>query len=369
MTILPQLESELLGAHARRAARRRRWRRSSPATPGALAVVLGVTAAIAVAVVAIVLIRHSHGSVGGGNPPPAGSATPSPPGSASPPPGSAPPPPAGLEPPPLPSKPTRDQQREEQYIFRAQSAVSRRCSRGPTSPIPQPTVSQGAPSQALLSILGVLRRPAQPTDKLPTRVVGLDHQVIPNGSLPPAKDIYVRYIRRARWRFGAGYYIVPADDVNVQAPPVRPGCATAQQQALQRELPQIPKRLRTPTLALEQTFLAQMRYESEPREGICLLALNSTGGGDVQCGSTATDIEQGHTTGTGGPTGVPVAYGVIPDGVATVTLHYGRRAFTVHAIGNVWILPLHGRQPQYGFPDKTVWRSAAGAVIKTIQGP
>jgi len=349
MTILPQLESELLGAHARRAARRGRLPRRSPA-PGVFAVVLGMTAAIAVAVVAVVLIRQHHGSVGGGG-------------------GAASPPPAAPEPPPLPSKPTRDQQREEQYIFRAQSAVSRSCSRGQASPLPQPTVSQGAPSQALLSILGVLRRPAQPTDKLPTRVLGRNHQVIPNGSLPPAKDIYVRYIRRARWRFGAGYYIVPAGDVNAQAPPVRPGCAAAQRRALQRELPQIPQRLRAPTLALERTFLAQTRYSSEPHEGICLLALNSTGGGDVQCGSTATDIEQGHTTGTGGPTGVPVAYGVIPDGVATVTLRYGRNRFTVHAIGNVWILPLHGRQPQYGFPDKIVWRSAAGTVIRTVQGP
>jgi hypothetical protein len=89
----------------------------------------------------------------------------------------------------------------------------------------------------------------------------------------------------------------------------------------------------------------------------------------VQCGSTAIDIEEGRTTGTGGPTGVLVAYGVAPDGVARVTLYYGRRAFTVHAIGNVWILPLHGPQPQDGFPDRIVWRSAAGGVIKTIQSP
>lgn len=111
-----------------------------------------------------------------------------------------------------------------------------------------------------------------------------------------------------------------------------------------------------------------MHYESEPHEGICLLTLNSTGGGGVECGSTATDIEEGHTTGTGGPTGVPVAYGVVPDGVATVTLYLGRSSFTVHAIGNVWILPLHRREPQNGFPDKIVWRSATGAVIKTIAG-
>jgi hypothetical protein len=61
-----------------------------------------------------------------------------------------------------------------------------------------------------------------------------------------------------------------------------------------------------------------------------------------------------------------------PDGVTTGTLYYGARdsgsPAAVHAIGNVWILPLHGRPPQDGFPDKIMWRSASGAVIKTIQG-
>jgi hypothetical protein len=64
---------------------------------------------------------------------------------------------------------------------------------------------------------------------------------------------------------------------------------------------------------------------------------------------------------------------MVPDDVATVTLYYGGRdsgsPATVHAIGNVWILPLHGRPPQDGFSDKIVGRSASGAVIKTIQGP
>ena len=345
MTILPQLESELLGAHARRAARRRRWRRGSPATPGAIAIALGVVAAVGVAAAAIVFVRHGPSGGGGGAPPPAAPA-----------------------PPPLPANPTRTQQREEHYLYLAEGNAIQRCDPSWGAPNRQPTVNEGSPSPALLSILGVLRRPARPTDKLPTRVVGLDHRVIPNGSLPPVQNIYVRYIRRARWRFGAGYYIVPAGNVN-QTAPFPAACYPAQHTALERLLPQIPSRLRAGVLALEPSFLASMRSSSEPHEGICLLALNSTGGGDVQCGSSASDIEQGRTTGTGGPTGVPVAYGVIPDGVATVTLDYGRRTFTVHAIGNVWILPLHGRQPQYGFPDKIVWRSAAGAVIKTIQGP
>ncbi len=350
MTILPQLESELLSAHARRAARRRPCR--DRIAPGAVATLLAVSVAIAVAGVAIVLTRHGHSGGGSGpsHPPPASPA------------------------PPLPTNPTRTQRQEESYLYRAAATGFRRCGGGPLAEVNrQPTTSQGAPSQALLSILGVLRRSAQSTDRLPTRVVGRDHQVIPNGSLPPAKDIYVRYIRRARWRFGAGYYIVPAGDVT-QVGPTSAACYAAQRRALNQELPHIPKRLRAGTLALEPSFLASQRAFGAPRPGICLLALNSTGGGDVGCGDTVSDIEQGRSIGSGGPTGVGVVYGVVPDGVATVSLYYRGRypghPETVHAIGNVWIVPDPGQRfPNDGFPQKIVWRSANGTVLKTIKGP
>jgi hypothetical protein len=186
--------------------------------------------------------------------------------------------------------------------------------------------------------------------------------------VPRVKQIYVRYIRRARWRFGAGYFIVPAGNIDpVALIPER--CAAEQQRALQQELPQIPARLRAGTLALEPLYLANWRYDRLPHPGVCLLALNSTGGGDVGCGMTASDIESG-TVWTGGPTGVGVVYGLVPDGVATVTVYYrGRRPITVHAIDNVFIVPDPGRRfPNDGFPDKMVWRSATGTLIQTISG-
>jgi hypothetical protein len=186
--------------------------------------------------------------------------------------------------------------------------------------------------------------------------------------VPRVKQIYVRYIRRARWRFGAGYFIVPAGNIDpVALIPER--CAAEQQRALQQELPQIPARLRAGALALEPLYLANWRYDRLPHPGVCLLALNSTGGGDVGCGMTASDIESG-TVWTGGPTGVGVVYGLVPDGVATVTVYYrGRRPITVHAIDNVFIVPDPGRRfPNDGFPDKMVWRSATGTVIQTISG-
>ena len=146
-------------------------------------------------------------------------------------------------PPPRPPRPllgphpSRIRGQEVTYLLRAEVTAGRRdpaCRLRPFNG--QPTISQGSPDPSLLAILGVLRRPAAPADKLPTRVVGRNHTVIPNGSLPQAKQIYVRYIRRARWRYGAGYYIVPAGNVDPVAP-VPDRCASEQQRALQQELP------------------------------------------------------------------------------------------------------------------------------------
>ncbi|MGN6872951.1 MAG: hypothetical protein ACTHMY_31580 [Solirubrobacteraceae bacterium] len=353
MTLLPQLESELLAAHGR-VTGRRRWRHR---WPGGVAVGLAAVVALAVVALAIVLVRHGQAST--------------PPSGHSPPVGTTP---TGPTPPTSPTllgpHPSRARVRERNYLIRAQVTANQSDPACVPSAIrEQATVSQGSPDPSLLRILGVLRRPAEPTDKLPTRVVGLNHTVIPNGSLPRVKEIYVRYIRRARWRFGAGYYIVPAGDVNPLRPvPAR--CAAEQQDALEHELPRIPAQLRAGTLALEPLYLANWRYDRLPHPGVCLLALNSTGGGDVGCGMTASDIESGHTVSTGGPTGVPVAYGLVPDGVATVTYYFaGRHAgrpITVHAIGNVFIVPLRRRAPEYGFAAKMVWRSATGDVIQTI---
>lgn len=364
MNYLPELRASLVrAAHQREAAtdaprggiraHSRRWSALSLSGVGTL---LAVGLAVAVAVVALVLVGHGH---------PASSRGPTGVGLSV----SGPPPAAPA--PLLPVHPSRRQVQEVNYLYRAQTTAFRHDPACEPQQDQHPTISQGSPSPGLLAILGVLRRPAQPTtDKLPVRVTYHPYKVAPKGSLPPAKDIYIRYIRRARWRFGAGYYIVPAGDVNPTSPlPTR--CSAEQRVALKRELPQIPKPLRAPTLALEPRFLDQLHYSATPHPGVCLLALNSGGGGDVDCEDTASSIEQGHSTSSGGPTGVGVVYGIVPDGVASVTFyypgHYPGHPVTALAISNVFILHNPGqRLPNYGFPKKIVWRSAQGTVIKTI---
>ncbi|HET8976542.1 MAG TPA: hypothetical protein VFN87_00195, partial [Solirubrobacteraceae bacterium] len=55
----------------------------------------------------------------------------------------------------------------------------------------------GSPGSDLLSILGVLRRPATPADRLRSSALG------------SGADIYAGYVRRAAVLDGVGYYIVP----------------------------------------------------------------------------------------------------------------------------------------------------------------
>jgi hypothetical protein len=134
---------------------------------------------------------------------------------------------------------------------------------------------QGAPSRSLLSILGVLRRPATAADA----GSGITARGFTSG-------VFVHYIRRARLVAGSPYYVYPA---------VVGGCGTGE----------------------------------APHEGIMELAthvdlghgiIGGTGGG----GATAAKIERGEEAGSG-PPGSPTSATVtivVPDGVAKVTLRY-----------------------------------------------
>jgi hypothetical protein len=370
------LEAQLAGAaraqtavqHAQERGRgpRRRWRargRGWVAAAGrAIPVGLAVLTALAIAVLAVALVHHRR----------AGDTAHVP---ASPPPSSNGP--IQL----LPANPSRTQRREIAYLYNAQEAATRRdqvCNGDRSLPSfgdpgRRPSLSQAAPSDATLAILGVLRRPAVPSDKLPPRLIGAPphQQVYPNGTIPPVKDVYIRYVRKARHRFGANYYVVPAGDVNYLLPV--PGRCWAEQRAvLQRELPTIPARLRAGVLALEPLFLAQQRHNELPYPGVCLIGINDTGngGGGCDAGGSLSQIEAGRgAMPSGAPTGVGVVYGLVPDGVRTVTFEYQRHPpVTVLAISNVFIVRRRGL-PNYGFPNKIVWRATDGRIIKVIHRP
>lgn len=355
-----QLHAAARAQIAAGSARRPERRSRGGSTVRYVPVLLAVGASVLVAALALVLIRHKHPTTP--NHPPGG--------------------PAASGPPAFPTLSARQRQQID-YVMKADGTTSRRdqgCApppRGIGDPGRKPSVSQGSPSAATLAILGTLRRAQTPADRLPPREIwdgpNSKPRTYPYGTYPPATGIYARYIRYARHRDGANYYLVPAENVNWRTPvPAR--CYREQVTALRQELPQVPRNLRRGIFALQTTYLAYERRSTEPYPGVCLPALNSTGNGDGGNCYAVSDIESGHTLSSGAPGGVPVVYGLAPDGVRSVTFYYKGRypghPLTVIVISNVYVLHDPGdRLPGYGFPRKLVWHAANGHVIKTITWP
>jgi hypothetical protein len=235
----------------------------------------------------------------------------------------------------------------------------------------------GPPPASLLSILGVLRLPATAADKVPLGITA--HQ----------SDVYVKYIRLARTAFGISWYVWVAGPPEAFFPPANESrCLAAQAADFRGELTSIPKALRSATT---QMLNAQIRAErtrdaQPPRPpGVELFGLNPGGGGGGGGGADAEVIEQhgswgGTSGGTGKNPGLTRFNGIVPDGVATVTLHYpagkvggfSRRTapavtITAHAVNNVVVVsvPRAGAQ---ALRVTTTWRASDGTIIKTIHG-
>jgi hypothetical protein len=198
-----------------------------------------------------------------------------------------------------------------------------------------PTTATGAPPASLLSILGVLRRPATPADALPATIgVGLTNLESALGL-----EIFVGYVRRARVIEGTSYYLVPVHFT---------GCG---------------------------------RFRSKPSDGIMMWRAGA-GGGGVGGGADAAQIEQGRAYGTlGGFTHTQI-HMLVPDGVATVTLHYpaGRvggfdrsdaPAFRIwtNVVGNVMVVTVPRAGNRLTAPMTMTWRAASGTIVKTFSSP
>ncbi|MFZ0379430.1 MAG: hypothetical protein WCD11_16370 [Solirubrobacteraceae bacterium] len=230
------------------------------------------------------------------------------------------------------------------------------------------TVSEGAPSAYMLSVLGVLRHPSTAADRLPAPFYRPDHRLLPIGL---ARQVYIRYIRRARVVNGISYYIVPAAQVGPIAPPasVLNRCYAEEIQALKNQLGNVSASLRASTLKVGATLFTQMRATSARQrdtEGVVDLEWGSGGGGGGAGASPQTIEQHGSLDGDGS-----AVYGIVPSGVATVTLRWsGKRApVTAAVVNNMFVLtaPRSGRTPVP--PPKMVWRAANGRVIKTVSTP
>jgi hypothetical protein len=190
---------------------------------------------------------------------------------------------------------------------------------------------QGPPSKSLLSILGVLRRPATAADSIPGELAGRGL----------TRDVFVRYVRRTRVIDGSPYYIYPA---------IVGGCGVEK----------------------EHEGIIELATHIDLGAG----AIGGIGGG----GGNAADIEQARTVGSGPPgsaTSTTITM-IVPDGVANVTLHFpaGRASgysakisppFTIlsRPVGNELVL----RIPRSHIPEsvpglRMIWRAADGRTVK-----
>jgi hypothetical protein len=342
-----ELESQLRAAAqaqtgARAVARetprtRRRRRRWLPAR-AALAPVLATLVVIAVVGAALVLLGH-------GRPQPS-------------PPSASPPPHGGLA--ALIAKTPQKQLRQE---FAYLAAATKHVLSSKACQVQQPSnVSfvHGAPDRTLLSILGVLRRPATPADRLnPGVFVGIP-------------EVYAGSARRAFSAAGETYYLAVAPyDRAASVPSDR--CFTLQERALATYAPKIPAALRAPTKELQAGYMAWdlSMFTHGPRDSICLVDVGRNDAG-ASCGIAAAEIKNGASPEDNNG----VYIGVVPDGVGWVRLSFpasrGRPAHSVTGIvrGNIYAIPSGSGSGSGPAPQPTVtWLSPQRRVLKTIPVP
>lgn len=238
-----------------------------------------------------------------------------------------------------------------------------------------PSSISGPPPSSLLSILGVLRRPATAADELPS------------GSAGRQPQLYVNYVRFARKAYGERWYVWVSGS-NDRPPADAKRCLAAERQDFRREEPRIPESLRSAaTVQFESQLRAERRVDERPTTapGVWLIGYGRRFGGGGG-GAGAAQIERAgmwssQSGGTGADPGRTLFGGVVPDGVSTVTLQYPagklggfshRRgpALTVTApvLENVVVVSVERAGNQATGAVTTTWRAENGAVIKTLHG-
>jgi len=313
---------------------------------------VGIVVVVAVVVVALTALRHGHAPAGG-----SGDGRPA------------------TSPPPPPPSYTPGVGRAYEYMFAAQRytfAHDRACK--PPNPRHGPraaTISEGTPSAAMLSAFAILRRPQTAQDT--------PAQGAAKAASPGTQEVFVKYVRRAQYHYGGGYYLIPAGNVVGQAAtPAR--CDTEQASALRTELRRTPTRIRQLAIRVQAGQLAWQRYREQHPGGICLEHLNSHGFGGGGCGATLADTEQhpGLGMSEGDSEGGWIQSGLVPDGIASITYHYaGKRAtraggkperpftITVPVINNLVVFKVPPGVDQTLQTESL--RAASGAIIQTIR--
>jgi hypothetical protein len=220
---------------------------------------------------------------------------------------------------------------------------------------PGASISYGSPSSSVLSSLAALRRPRSPADSFSPSAGAIAERLYARTLV----DVYARYIRQARAAHGVEYYLIPAGGLRPSAT-ARPACLAAQLTAARHLLPHLPSSERAATLRFLAGRLALERRLAQPRgETVCLLTIGLY---DLRCGIGTFAYQGSASRGT-------YINGIIPDGVATVTLRFEGPSLTIttRPVNNVFVAYVP-RNAGVG-PISITWRSARGAAIRVLPEP
>jgi hypothetical protein len=230
-----------------------------------------------------------------------------------------------------------------------------------------------APGQDLSSVLGVLHRPAPASQRVSERAL----RRLPVGRINEVgRGIYLRYVRHGR-RNGITYYFVPAANVSqFRAVPDR--CYREQLKTFRQLAARYPADQRAALIGYEAVWLQQARTLAKHPAGVCLATVGAGGSGTGPCVTAVSLRKFDGRLGVSsyGNDHVTVTVLIVPDRVATVTVHYKRQSYpgrvpraltvTERAVQNLVIFSLQGA---YDPPSSLVYRSASGSVLWSVSRP
>lgn len=208
---------------------------------------------------------------------------------------------------------------------------------------PPVKVTHRAPPHGLVTRMAVLRRPQRHDDKPPVRL-----------SLFPFRLLAIDYTRKlGEGPDGESYYLVPG---SVGFPRTPRRCL----RHLSPHQRRVEQRIRRQARRRERVIgLGMFEVSNSPRGG--------TGGGG--CCSDAHALVSNRTTQTSGVSGHSTVTGLVPDGVASVTLRWHRGPERNAAVANnFWVTSVPRSAPR-AFPTTTIWRGADGHLVKSFREP
>ncbi|HEX4345053.1 MAG TPA: hypothetical protein VHZ31_05780 [Solirubrobacteraceae bacterium] len=241
-------------------------------------------------------------------------------------------------------------------------------------PMPRPgrfRVTHARPSGGVLRLVRALRRPPSRAD-VRTRS---DRALRFVGG-----EVYIDYVRRLAAAGGERFLVVVSHGSRHIFRP-RPGCLQAQHDRLVSLLAHRGPRLRSAAL----TEFSHVRRGQEhnllaataPRDTIALIGAGGSGMTDARTLRTHGAFAAGGASGA-----ATTLTGLLPDGVASITLDYPssatrgrdfkpvryRTAYrrTVRVHDNV-VTAHVPRRPQDAFPPRMIWRDAHGRVIRVVR--